>query len=72
MFKIMVLQALYGLSDDQTEFQIQVLLSFMRLLGLGSVTGCRTPRRFGSSANNLQKDPVLRGGLILAGGGDGR
>jgi hypothetical protein len=23
MFKIMVLQALYGLSDDQAEFQIQ-------------------------------------------------
>jgi len=35
MFKIMVLQALYGLSDDQAEFQIQDRLSFMRFLGLG-------------------------------------
>lgn len=35
MFKIMVLQALYGLSDDQTEFQIRDRLSFMRFLGLG-------------------------------------
>ena len=35
MFKIMVLQALYGLSDDQAQFQIQDRLSFMRFLGLG-------------------------------------
>ena len=35
MFKVMVLQALYGLSDDQAEFQIQDRLSFMRFLGLG-------------------------------------
>src|SRR5690606_29610129 len=35
MFRIMVLQALYGLSDDQAEFQIQDRLSFMRFLGLG-------------------------------------
>lgn len=41
MFKIMVLQALYGLSDDQAEFQIQDRLSFMRLLGLG--LGDRVP-----------------------------
>lgn len=41
MFKIMVLQALYGLSDDQAEFQIQDRLSFMRFLGLG--LGDRVP-----------------------------
>ncbi len=41
MFKIMVLQALYGLSDDQAEFQIQERLSFMRFLGLG--LGDRVP-----------------------------
>jgi IS5 family transposase len=35
MFKVMVLQALYSLSDDQAEFQIQDRLSFMRFLGLG-------------------------------------
>lgn len=34
MFKILVLQALYNLSDDQAEFQIQDRLSFMRFLGL--------------------------------------
>ncbi len=34
MFKILVLQALYNLSDDQAEFVIQDPLSFMRFLGL--------------------------------------
>ena len=35
MFKVLVLQALYNLSDDQAEFQMQDRLSFMRFLGLG-------------------------------------
>jgi transposase, IS5 family len=35
MFKILVLQALYNLSDDQAEYQIRDRLSFMRFLGLG-------------------------------------
>ena len=34
MFKIMVLQQLYNLSDDQTEFQIRDRYSFGRFLGL--------------------------------------
>jgi IS5 family transposase len=34
MFKILVLQALYNLSDDQTEYQIRDRLSFMRFLAL--------------------------------------
>ncbi len=34
MFKILVLQSLYNLSDDQTEFQIKDRLSFMRFLDL--------------------------------------
>jgi len=34
MFKILVLQALYNLSDDQAEFVINDRLSFMRFLGL--------------------------------------
>jgi len=33
MFKILILQALYGLSDAQAEFQIQDRLSFLRFLG---------------------------------------
>ena len=35
MFKILILQALYGMSDDQAEFQIRDRLTFIRFLGLG-------------------------------------
>ena len=35
MFKVLVLQTLYTLSDDATEFQVRDRLSFMRFLGLG-------------------------------------
>jgi len=41
MFKILVLQALYSLSDDAAEFQIRDRLSFMRFLGLS--LGDRAP-----------------------------
>lgn len=34
MLKIMIIQRLYNLSDDQTEYQISDRLSFMRFLGL--------------------------------------
>ena len=34
MFKVLVLQSLYNLSDEKTEFQIRDRLSFMRFLGL--------------------------------------
>ncbi len=34
MFKVLILQSLYNLSDDQTEFQVRDCLSFMRFLGL--------------------------------------
>lgn len=35
MFKILILQALYGMSDEQAEFMIRDRLSFMRFLGQG-------------------------------------
>jgi IS5 family transposase len=34
IFKVLILQSLYNLSDEQTEFQIRDRLSFMRFLGL--------------------------------------
>jgi IS5 family transposase len=34
MFKILILQRIYNISDDQTEFQINDRMSFMRFLGL--------------------------------------
>ena len=45
MLKVLVLQSLYGLADEQTEFQIRDRLSFMRFLGLdlhGRVPDART------------------------------
>ena len=41
MFKILVLQSLYNLSDDAVEYQIRDRLSFMRFLGVG--IGDRVP-----------------------------
>src|SRR6202051_752288 len=35
IFKALVLQALYNLSDDQAEYQLRDRLSLMRFLGLG-------------------------------------
>jgi len=34
MLKVLIIQSLYNLSDDQTEYQIRDRLSFMRFLGL--------------------------------------
>jgi len=34
MFKVLVLQTLYALSDEQTEYQLKDRLSFMRFVGL--------------------------------------
>ncbi len=41
MFKILILQRLFNLSDDQTEYQINDRMSFMRFLGLS--LGDRVP-----------------------------
>jgi transposase len=41
MFKILILQSLYNLADDATEYQIRDRLSFMRFLGLS--LGDRVP-----------------------------
>src|SRR5688500_5347452 len=35
MFKVLILQASHGLSDERTEYLIKDRLSFMRFLGLG-------------------------------------
>ena len=51
MFKVLVLQALYDLSDDQAEFVINDRLSFMRFLGLSM--GDKVP---GSDAHHVSDD----------------
>jgi IS5 family transposase len=50
MFKVLVLQASHSLSDERTEYLIRDRLSFMRFLGLGLPTRCRTRTRSGPSA----------------------
>lgn len=36
LFRMLVLQSLYNLSDEQVEYQVRDRLSFTRFLGLGS------------------------------------
>ena len=53
MFKVLVLQTLYTLSDDQTEYQLRDRLSFMRFARAGAARRrCRTPRRSGCFASS--------------------
>ena len=44
IFKSLVLQALYNLSDDQAEYQLRDRFSFMRFLGLELEMRLPTPR----------------------------
>ena len=39
MFRMLVLQSLYNLSDEQVEYQVRDRLSFTRFLGLGIEDG---------------------------------
>ena len=54
-FKIVVLQSLYNLSDEQIEYQVRDRLSFTRFLGLGFEDGFRTARRYGCSARSWRR-----------------
>lgn len=49
VFKPLVMQALYNLSDDQAEFVIQDQLSFMLFLSLSCMARFRMPKRSGYS-----------------------
>jgi IS5 family transposase len=57
MFKILVLQSLYNLSDDATEYQIRDRFSFLRFLGLDigqTVPDSRTIRLFREDLTEAQ------------------
>jgi hypothetical protein len=82
MFKVLVLQALHGLADERTGFQIRDRLNFMRFLGLdlhGRVPDARTIRLFRdqlSKAGAVERlfkrfDAHLRDGGYLAMGAMG-
>ena len=51
MFKVLILQSLYNLSDDQIKFQIKDRLSFMIFLGLHLWAKFQMPKPFGFIAN---------------------
>jgi hypothetical protein len=52
MFRMLVLQALHNLSDEQAEYQARDRLSFTRFLGWASRTAFRMRRRCGCSGRN--------------------
>ena len=54
-FKIVVLQSLHNLSDEQTEYLIRDRLSFMRFLDLELGTRCRMPPRSGCFARRWRR-----------------
>jgi transposase, IS5 family len=83
MFRILILQTLYTLSDEQTEYQLRDRLSFMRFAGLGlheAVPDAKTIwlfreqlTRTGTLARLFDGfDRVLRERGYLAMGGDGQ
>src|ERR1700681_571934 len=47
MFRMLVLQSLYNLSDEQVEYQVRDRLSFTRFLGLGIEDGTPAGRTLG-------------------------
>ena len=49
-FRMLVLQAMHGLSLDQTEYLFADRLRWMRFCGLGPGAPCRTRTRSGTSA----------------------
>ena len=55
MFRMLVLQSLYNLSDEQVEYQVRDRLSFTRFLGWASRTAFRTARRCGCSERRLRR-----------------
>lgn len=66
MFKILVLERLYNLSDDQAEFQINDRRSFMRFLGLESYDTVPDAKRFGNSEMIFQRPMQLRNAFICS------
>ena len=59
MFKVLVLQSLYNLSDDQTEYQIRDRLSFRRFLGLAM--DARVPD---AKTVWLFRETLVKGGVV--------
>jgi IS5 family transposase len=59
MFKILILQSLYSLSDDQMEFQITDRLTFKRFLGLKSSDKVPESKTIWNFRETLIKEQVI-------------
>ena len=59
MFKILVLERLYNLSDDQAEFQINDRRSFMRFLGLESYDTVPDAKTIWKFRNDLSQTDAI-------------
>ncbi|MBQ8699032.1 MAG: transposase, partial [Schwartzia sp.] len=60
MFKILILQRIYNLSDDQAEFRINDRRSFMRFLGLNLEDRVPDAKTIWLFRDNLVKADVMR------------
>ena len=60
MFKVLVLQRLYNLSDDAVEYQIKDRLSFMRFLGLNFASRVPDAKTVWLFRNQLQQHDLVR------------
>lgn len=58
MFKILILQTLYNLSDEETEFQLGDRLSFQRFVGIGYADDIPDARTVGAFRERLGADGV--------------
>ena len=60
MFKILILQRIYNLSDEQTEYQINDRMTFMRFLGLGLEDNVPDAKTIWLFRDNLTKADVAK------------
>ena len=60
LFKILVLQRIYNISDDQTEFQLNDRMSFMRFLGLSLGDKMPDTKTIWLFRENLTKTDTVR------------
>lgn len=59
LFKVLILQRIYNLGDDQTEYQINDRMSFMRFLGLGLGDGVPDAKTIWLFRDTLAKADVI-------------
>jgi len=72
MFKLLILQRLYGLSDERLEYQVRDRLSFMRFLGLDLAEKVPDARTVWAFREAIEDTSSRRGFVCAAQSGTGR